>query len=245
MLQNKIFSNILKNTTTLALSGAFIASLTPSIIWSMDTQEDQRCAPINRVPKQVLGHSFSFIDQPTPLGRLSLVSKTWKEVSEMDIHWKRFGVESKKEFAKFMKSPAINIFNELPIEHFQFGIACGEGPYTIQDDPYFMYRAGELAGVTFNEYMITLCLPTDKETIVRFCDFPETITCFGPKKIYGVTFIPTSGSGTNTYSLRCTKTESGSDMISRILGESKGIDGKLPKFKFCFNNTNHFFQQQD
>jgi|GEM_PF-4824499 len=183
MLQNKIFSNILKKTTSLALSGALMATLTPSIIWGMDTQEDQKCASINRVPKHVLGYIFSFLDQPTELGRLALVSKKWKEVSEMDIRWKRFGVESKKEFAEFMKSPAITILNKLAQTSHEIGIAYGSGLY-------FTELNSKMKGESFDECIMNIELPTEQETIIRFCDFPNKTTALGPQKIYGLTKLP-------------------------------------------------------
>jgi len=183
MVQNKIFSNILKKSANLALFGALIATLTPSIIWGMANEEDKKCTSINRLPKSVLGYIFSFIDQPTELGRLALVSKRWKEVSEMDIRWKRFGVESKKEFEKFMKSHAIAILNKSTQTSHEIGIAYGSRPY-------FTELNSSMKGESFNEYIWQVQLPINQKTVLRFCDFPKETTALGPQKIYGLTKLP-------------------------------------------------------
>ena len=183
MLQNKIFSSILKKTTTLALSGALTATLTPSIIWGMENEEDKKCTSINRLPKPVLSHIFSFIEQPTELGQLALVSKQWKEVSEKDNRWKRFGVESKKEFANFIKRPAITILNNTTKTTHEIGIAYGSGPY-------FTTLNSRMKGESFNDYIWQVQLPINQKTVLRFCDFPKETTALGPQKIYGLTKLP-------------------------------------------------------
>jgi hypothetical protein len=147
----------------------------------MKNEEEER-APITRLPHGTLAHVFSYGTAPKQLGRLALVSKKFQSISEGNALWEPFGVKSKKDFAEFMNSSAINIRNMVEETH-EIGIAYGSGSY-------FTELTSKMKGETFNECIMQIKLPTGQHTVIRFCDLPEITVLGGPQKIYGLTKLP-------------------------------------------------------
>ena len=101
------------------LVSTLISSLSFSSLWAMGPTEGDEVLKHTKIkpsleglPKPLLGYIFSFLDDERELGRMALVSKKVKKVSELPNLWQRFGYDSHDE----VRSPLFTITNTSGID---------------------------------------------------------------------------------------------------------------------------------
>jgi hypothetical protein len=125
---------------TMTLSPAFCTSSTPE-------ESDNVTFIRTNIPKEMGTLTFSFLPVEE-LGKMALVSKGFKEISEQDILWNKWipDVNTKKEFVEHVTSRVImyNLgnFNKLSISSYDLFTILNAGRISVNDCLYQFNNSG-------------------------------------------------------------------------------------------------------